>query len=93
MIEYIILYYIIYIILQIYITYIICNVRGLATRIVPKDSIEDCGTSIVDPSDKILDAGWIDFILRPVFEQKSLDRPEEVVIGDGGLDFIVGGEV
>ena len=49
--------------------------------------------SIIEPSDKILNAGWIYFILRPVFEQKGLDRLEEVIVDDDGLDIIVGGDV
>ena len=48
---------------------------------------------IVDPSDKILNAGRIDFILRPVLEEDGLDGLEEVVFVDGDLDFIVGGKV
>ena len=31
--------------------------------------------------------------MRPVFEQESFDRLEEVVVDDDGLEFIVGGEV
>ena len=50
-------------------------------------------SSVVELRDKILNAGWIYFILRPVIEQKSLDRLEEVVVVDGGLDIVVGGEV
>ena len=50
-------------------------------------------SGIVDTSNKILNAGRIDFILRPVFEQESLDRLEEGVAGDGGLDIVVGWEV
>ena len=50
-------------------------------------------SSLVELYDKILNAGRIYFILRPVIEQKSLDRLEEVVVGDGGLDIIVGGEI
>ena len=72
------------------------NLRSLgiiATRTVPKDSIKDWETSVVDPSDKILNAGWVYFILRPVFEQKSLDMLEEDVVDDGGLDIVVGCEV
>ena len=65
----------------------------IIARVVPKDWVEDWATSIVDRSDKILNAGWIDFILRPVLEQKGFDRLEEVVVGDGGLDIIVGREV
>ena len=49
--------------------------------------------SIIEPSDKILNAGWIYFILRPVIEQKGLDRLEEVVVEESGLDVIVGGEI
>ena len=58
-----------------------------------EESVEDWKSRIVDPPDKILNAGGIDFILRPVLEQKGFDRLEEVVVGDGGLDIIVGREV
>ena len=52
-------------------------------------------SSLVELYDKILNAGRIYFILRPVIEQKSLDRLEEpgVSVVDGGLDIIIGGEI
>ena len=56
---------------------------------VSEDSIKDCETSIVDPFDKILNAVWKDFILRPVFEQKSLDSLEEAVADDIGLHIVI----
>ena len=65
----------------------------MIARTVPKDSIEDWKTTVVHPSVISLNAGWIYFILRPVIEQEGLDRLEEVVVGDGGLDIVVGGEV
>ena len=65
----------------------------MIARTGPKDSIEDWKTSVVHPSDKILNAGCVDFILRPVIEQEGLDRLEEVVVDDDGLDIIIGGEV
>ena len=65
----------------------------MIARTVPKDNIEDWKTTVVHPSDISLNAGWIDFILRPVIEQEGLDRLEEVVVDDDGLDIIIGGEV
>ena len=61
--------------------------------IFPNDSIDVCKTTIIESSDKILNAGWIDFILRPGLEQKSFDRLEEVVVGNDRLHSIVGWEV
>ena len=64
--------------------------------IFPNDSIDVCKTTIIESSDKILNAGWIDFILRPVFEQEVLDRLEGGIkrtVDDGGLDILVGGDV
>ena len=57
-----------------------------------EDSREDWKSSIVDPSDDILNAGRIDFILRPFLEQEGLDRLEEGDVVDDVLDIIVGGE-
>ena len=65
----------------------------MIARIFPKDSIDVCETSIIESSDKILNAGWIDFILRPGLKQKSFDRLEEVVVGNDRLHNIVGWEV
>ena len=57
-----------------------------------EDSVEERKSCIVDPSDNILNAGRIDCILGPVLEQEGPDRLEEGVVGDGGLDSIVGGK-
>ena len=57
-----------------------------------KESVEEWKSSIVDPSDNILNAGRIDFILGPVLEQEGLDRLEEGAVVDGELDIIVGGK-
>ena len=65
----------------------------MIARTFPKDSIDVCKTTIIESSDKILNAGWIDFILRPGLEQKSFDRLEEVVVGNDRLHSIVGWEV
>ena len=68
--------------------------------IIDTGSLEDCSeyghSCLVDPSDKILNAGWIYFVLRPVFEQEVLDRLEGGIkrtVDDGGLDILVGGDV
>ena len=57
-----------------------------------EESVEEWKSSIVDPSDDILNAGRIDFILRPVIEQEGLDRLEEGDVVDDVLDIIVGGD-